>query len=120
MFTALSHDVVAHETTHAILDGLHRRYTEATSVDSLAFHEAFADIVALLSHFTLSEAVYNEISVNGGRLDERTLMSGLAKQFGAAMGHSGALAKPSMTRSTACQIPHCYNRWWSPTSAERC
>ncbi|MGY2996898.1 hypothetical protein [Mesorhizobium sp. URHB0026] len=91
VFTALSHDVVAHETTHAILDGLHRRYTEATSVDSLAFHEAFADIVALLSHFTLSEAVYNEISVNGGSLDERTLMSGLAKQFGAAVGRAGAL-----------------------------
>jgi Zn-dependent metalloprotease len=57
VFTALSHDVVVHETTHAILDGLHRRYAEPTSVDSLAFHEAFADIVALLSHFTLTEAV---------------------------------------------------------------
>ena len=91
VFTALSHDVVAHETTHAILDGLHRRYTEATSIDSLAFHEAFADIVALLSHFTLREAVYNEISVNGGALDERTLMSGLARQFGAAIGRPGAL-----------------------------
>lgn len=82
---------MAHETTHAILDGLHRRYTEATSVDSLAFHEAFADIVALLSHFTLKEAVYNEISVNGGTLDERTLMTGLARQFGAAIGRPGAL-----------------------------
>lgn len=91
MFTALSHDVVVHETTHAILDGLHRRYTEVTSPDSLAFHEAFADIVALLSHFTLSEAVYNEMSVNGGSLDERTLMSGLAKQFGNALGRPGAL-----------------------------
>lgn len=91
VFTALSHDVVVHETTHALLDGLHRRYAEPTSVDSLAFHEAFADIVALLSHFTLTEAVQAEIAANGGRFDQRTLMTGLARQFGRATGRSGAL-----------------------------
>ena len=91
VFTALSHDVVVHETTHAILDGLHRRYAEPTSVDSLAFHEAFADIVALLSHFTLAEAVQAEIAANGGRFDQRTLMTGLARQFGRATGRGGAL-----------------------------
>ena len=91
VFTALSHDIIVHETTHAILDGLHRRFAEATSVDSLAFHEAFADIVALLSHFTLEEAVRAEISAKGGRLDERSLMSGLARQFGQAAGGHGAL-----------------------------
>ena len=90
-FTALSHDVVVHETTHAILDGLHRRYAEPTSVDSLAFHEAFADIVALLAHFTLSEAVEAELLANGGRFDQRTLMTGLARQFGQATGRGGAL-----------------------------
>lgn len=91
VFTALSHDVIVHETTHAILDGLHRRYSEPTSVDSLAFHEAFSDIVALLSHFTLTEAVRREISANGGHLDQRTLMTGLAQQFGLATGRQGAL-----------------------------
>ncbi len=91
VFTALSHDVVVHETTHALLDGLHRRYSEPTSVDSLAFHEAFADIVALLSHFTLTEAVQAEIAANGGRFDQRTLMTGLARQFGRATGRAGAL-----------------------------
>ncbi|MFG1410661.1 hypothetical protein V5G24_06055 [Xanthobacter sp. VTT E-85241] len=91
VFTALSHDVIAHETTHAIVDGMHRHYIEPTSEDSLAFHEAFADIVALMSHFTLSEAVHDAISVHGGNLDERTLMSGLARQFGAAIGRPGAL-----------------------------
>ena len=55
VFTCLSHDIVAHETTHALLDGLHRRYQEATNPDVLAFHEAFADIVALFQHFTMPE-----------------------------------------------------------------
>lgn len=91
VFTALSHDIIAHETTHAILDGLHRRYAEPTSIDSLAFHEAFGDIVALLSHFTLGEAVREHILRNSGRLDQRSLLSGLARQFGNAQGHHGAL-----------------------------
>lgn len=87
IFTALSHDIIVHETTHAILDGLHRRYAEATSPDSLAFHEAFADIAALFTHFQLSEAVYDFIARNGGRLDQSGLLSGLASQF--AKGTTG-------------------------------
>lgn len=91
VFAALSHDIIVHEVTHAILDGLHRRFAEATSIDSLAFHEAFADIVALFSHFTIEEAVRAEIAKQGGRLDSRSLLSGLARQFGTATGRDGSL-----------------------------
>jgi hypothetical protein len=34
-FTCLSHDIVAHETTHAILDGMHRRFGNPTNPDML-------------------------------------------------------------------------------------
>jgi hypothetical protein len=91
VYTCLSHDIVAHETTHAILDGMHHRFNEATNPDVLAFHEGFADIVALMQHFTIREILENEIGRTRGNLEEETILGSLAIQFGRATGGRGAL-----------------------------
>lgn len=91
VFTCLSHDVIVHETTHALLDGLHRRFIEPTNPDSLAFHEAFADIVALFQHFSFPEVLRHQISRTRGDLTHQNLLGELAYQFGRATGVRGAL-----------------------------
>lgn len=91
VFTCLSHDIVAHETTHAILDGMHGRLMEATNPDMLAFHEAFADIVAIFQHFTLDGMLYHQIQQTRGDLRQNSHLAELASQFGYATNRGGAL-----------------------------
>jgi hypothetical protein len=68
VFTCLSHDVVVHETTHAIVDGIRAFFTEQTNPDVPAFHEAFADLAALFQHFTYEEVLMDTMARTGGRL----------------------------------------------------
>ena len=103
VFTCLSHDIVAHETTHALLDGLRAGFMRASGPDQAAFHEGFADVIALLSVFSLGEVVefaltcYRGVSIrqqgdarliDGAALDidalADTLLFGLGEQFGQA------------------------------------
>lgn len=49
VFTCLSFDIVTHETAHALLDGMRNFYVRPSSSDQAAFHEGFADLVAILS-----------------------------------------------------------------------
>jgi len=91
VFTCLSHDIIAHEVTHALLDGVHPRFAEPMNVDVLAFHEAFADIVALFQHFSYPGILRDQIARTRGNLAEESLLGQLAQQFGEASGRGGAL-----------------------------
>jgi len=91
VYACLSHDIVAHETTHAILDGIHRRFNEPTNLDVLALHEGFADIVALMQHFTIPGVLEHEIRGTRGDIEAESLLGSLAVQFGHATGGRGAL-----------------------------
>lgn len=86
VYACLSYDIIAHEVTHAILDGMHRRFNEPSNPDVLALHEAFADIVALMQHFTIAEILEFEICRTRGNLEAESLLGSLAIEFGHASG----------------------------------
>jgi len=105
VFTCLSHDIIAHEITHALLDGMHQRFIEPVHPDNLAFHEAFADIVSLFQHFTFQGVLENQIAKTRGDLSSQSLLGQLAQQFGMAIGNYGAL------RNAIGEVNPETNRW---------
>jgi hypothetical protein len=91
VFCCLSHDIVAHETTHSLIDTMLPHYLDSTNPDVLAFHEAFADIVALFQHFSFPEVLHHQISKTRGDLASQSLLGELAQQFAQASGLYGGL-----------------------------
>ena len=89
--TCLSHDVIAHETAHALLDGMHHRFLDGSNPDVYAFHEAFADLVALFQHFTFPDVLREQIARHRASLGTGNYLAQLARQFGQAIGRSAAL-----------------------------
>lgn len=121
IFNGLSHDIVAHEATHALVDGLRPRFMEPSNPDQAAFHEGFADVVALLSVFSVREVVEYAVEKAAVRPGTRMMsvarltidalqhgiLLGLGEQFGEALSgvHGSALRrsvkiKPSKTLRT--------------------
>jgi hypothetical protein len=84
IFTCLSHDVVAHEVTHALVDGLRSRFASPTNPDVPAFHEGLADLVALFHRFSYPEVVCAAMRRARGDLREARVLTELARQIGEA------------------------------------
>ena len=91
IFTCLSHDIVAHEATHALLDGLRARFAIPSGPDVAAFHEALADLVAIFQHFSYREVVMVAIRRCKGAVEQAELLRDLASQFGHTTGQNGPL-----------------------------
>jgi len=140
VFTALSYDIVAHEVTHAILDGLRPRYTAPGPPDQLAFHEAVADLVALFSVFGLPGVAQDLLDPRGtGRyrfprhaagLSEREViearadhlkrspLAGLAEQLGRRQAQSSAPGGPPPALRRSVDLPATAAWKRDPTYAE--
>ena len=92
VFTCRSFDIVAHETGHAVLDGLKPHWLLADAPPQTGgLHEAFGDLTAIflaLSQLDQCEAV---VAQTKARLHDKTFLADIAEQFGLALGSTTGL-----------------------------
>jgi len=90
VYTSLSRYIVSHETAHAILDGIAPDLYDALTPQSLALHEAFADMMAVIMAVRSTTLAKTVLEQTHGSLDYRTAFSSIAEQFGRERhgGHS--------------------------------
>ncbi|MBI5102714.1 MAG: hypothetical protein HZB33_12900 [Nitrospirae bacterium] len=92
IYTCRSFDIVAHETGHAILDGLKPGWLlSGNPPQTGGLHESFGDLVAIflaLSQFDQVEAAIAQTKAN---LHDKTFLSDMAEQFGLALGRPNGL-----------------------------
>ncbi len=115
-YTCLSHDIIAHETGHALLDGIRPLYFDFTSVETAAFHEFVGDLTALLLILRRKE-VRKHVAVEAdGDLRKDEVIARLAEEFGTTIDGSDALrnAHDKLTmaqmRARGIQSPHTASR----------
>jgi hypothetical protein len=110
VYTCLSHDIIAHEVTHAVLHRIRPWLLQATNPDVPALHEALADLVAIFLHFELPGVVADTVASTRTDLKDPTPLVQLAQQFGYATGRRAslrsALDQPDPMRYTTTYEPH--------------
>src|ERR1700722_19873079 len=84
-YSGESPDIVCHEMGHAVLDSFKPELWGAASHEAAAFHEAFADISAILSALQLPSLRTAILSDTGGHFYRNSRLSRLAEQLGAAI-----------------------------------
>jgi hypothetical protein len=86
--TSHSQDIVAHETTHAILDGLAPDLFNAISPQSLAIHEGVADLGAVLCALRCRELSETVLKTTNYSIERSSIFSGIGEQFAGALSEN--------------------------------
>jgi hypothetical protein len=110
VYGCLSHDVVNHEAGHAFVHELRPLSLEPTGPDALAFHEGFADILALLQHFRLPGLLETQLVATGTALWQPGPFVEVAGELGRATGRGRAIR--DALDDTAQPLP--YDTWTQP------
>jgi len=84
IYTALSRDIVAHESGHALLDAVVPSLHDGSTPESLAIHEAIADLVAVLMSLRSSPLRIRVLATTDNDISNATAFSSIAERFGQA------------------------------------
>ena len=92
IFTCRSLDIVAHETGHAILDGLQPGWLAFNNPPQTGgLHESFGDLTAIFLALSQMDQVEAVIAQTKANLHDKTFLADLAEQFGLALGRPNGL-----------------------------
>jgi hypothetical protein len=89
VWTCLSHDVVAHELGHAVLDNFRPLFLHGYEPDVGALHESIGDLLALLSALRHDALVHRLFQESGGDLRRPSVLTRLAEEFGIGLKGGG-------------------------------
>lgn len=87
IYTGDSTDIVTHELGHAILDALRPDFWSVQALEIWAFHEAFADITAMLHLMNFDEALNHALEETNGTMKTSNNISRLAEEMGITIQH---------------------------------
>jgi hypothetical protein len=94
VYSGLSQDIVAHETAHALIDGIAPHLYDAVSPESLGIHEAIADLTAVLISLRNRELLPSTARRRSEAMREvhqSSRFSRIAEEFGRWRGHGESL-----------------------------
>lgn len=92
VFTCRSFDIVAHETGHAILDGLKPGWISiGNPPQSGALHESFGDLTAIFLALSQLDQVEAIIAQTKANLHDKSFIADVAEEFGLALGRPNGL-----------------------------
>lgn len=80
-YTCLSFDIIAHETGHAVLDGIRPMYNQLSSVQTAAFHEFIGDQTAILLSLFNKDIRHFVTEKTKGRLEEADVLANIGEEF---------------------------------------
>lgn len=92
VFTCRSFDIVAHETGHAILDGLKPGWLDPSNQPQTGgLHESFGDLCAIFLTLSQLDQVEAVIAQTKANLHDKTFLADMAEEFGLALGRPNGL-----------------------------
>ncbi|WP_156885412.1 hypothetical protein [Massilia niastensis] len=113
VYTCRSFDIVAHETAHAVLDGLKPRWLLADAPPQTGgLHEAFGDLSAIFLALAQLDQCEALVAQTKARLHDKSFLADIAEQFGLALGSGAGLrnADNDLTLSQAGTQVHAISR----------
>ncbi len=114
VYTGLSRDIVSHECGHALLDAVVPSLYDSSTPQSVAIHEAVADLVAVIMALDSARLRQAVLALSGNSLSGPNAFNNIAEEFGMArpgadgMGRTAlrALQNDSTLETLAGERPH--------------